>query len=978
MATTEFSKSKLADVLRKTDPKLFRFERSELGKRFRGGTGSGVDLQAEERARVEEARRRAQELARQKAEAEARKKAEALAKKQREAKKLDQRRRFSLLRQRQLAKARAIREGTSVSIALTRMAAESRRELKARADKQGVSIQVQQKREARALAKIKPSKVPVTVSQGVYEDLQARADAGNPQAIAQLSRVTHITTFEKGKRQKVKVPKRKPTSLFKRLPSPTGVPRTLAPGKAVTKKMIEKEIMLRTVTGKTFEALERKGFSKERIVNLLTLASINDKAIDSAPKLTSKQKSILKNLAKKERKVLVGGLKELEENPEGIIITAFSGGVAPKVLAKVGASKRVIKVLNKIPENVRKKGASAVSKSLIAGYLGVSGLRVVTAEKPAEQLGRIAVGEVVPFRAGTKFGVRGLMREELKKEIDTALKGMSKSRQQAFRDYMEQAEVFKKYEPEARNIKLNNIENLPSGDQGKKAQKVIRKFLKDKDIIVGGSVAQTGQIKVKRKLGDIDGYSDKESPKVLAKELARRLKKAGVERVSVLRGEARIGGMKSIEFHDVERIKQNIEQVIPVWASWKRYIVKTPEGIRIQRIGLQARRKLVAAFADPKRLQTGKYKKDLKDFKSISDKIFRNAVKKSKNAYFFKEKKLKEIEKIFGRKIPKTKVKKVKPIKKVKPTKKLKKPKVVKRKVAPTRKKVRVTGVGVRGVKKKISKPRVKPKRIVKKVRPSQRPIKKKVKPSQPPTKRKPRPSQPPKRPPKKPPGYPPPKRPPKKPPTPPRPPPRQPPSQPPTKPPKKPPTPPRPPQPPRPPKRPPKPPKKPPRIPKLKLKPKKIRKPKKAIPVFNVFGKSRGKFVKLNVKPLKENDALSRGAFAVDQTTAKTFKIVPAGKLKKPGALLKKERGYYSRTKTKLRQFRIKKGKKFQLTNKFIEKRKYGIDMKGEKKGLTIRRLIVARQKPKRKITPAQRKVMIKNLVKARRAKKKLKGGKK
>lgn len=169
-------------------------------------------------------------------------------------------------------------------------------------------------------------------------------------------------------------------------------------------------------------------------------------------------------------------------------------------------------------------------------------------------------------------------------------------------------------------------------------------------------------------------------------------------------------------------------------------------------------------------------------------------------------------------------------------------------------------------------------------------------------------------------------------------------------------------------------------KISKIKKKKKKI----KPVPVFNVFGKSRGKFVKLNVKPLTRDDALSRGAFAVDRTTAKTFKIVPAGKTKKPGALLKKERNYFNRQGFKLREFRIKKGRKFKLRNKYIEKRKFGIDTRSEKQGLTIAKLLKQRKikrvvQKKRKITSAQRKALIQRLKKARKVRmQKLKGGKK
>ncbi len=203
-------------------------------------------------------------------------------------------------------------------------------------------------------------------------------------------------------------------------------------------------------------------------------------------------------------------------------------------------------------------------------------------------------------------------------------------------------------------------------------------------------------------------------------------------------------------------------------------------------------------------------------------------------------------------------------------------------------------------------------------------------------------------------------------------------------------------------------------KLPRIKLPKKKItikKKSKKSQAVFNVFGKARGKFVKLNKEPLRRGDALSKGAFAIDQTTARTFKIESAGKSKKPGKLLKGERNYFKRQGFKLREVKIRKGRKFKLKNKFIEKTKHAIDTKSEKSGLSIARLLKEQRGPTpakarmilrdKKIrgrpltvkqrrffqaraniksrTPAQRKTMLKNLAKARRVRKKnLKGGKK
>jgi len=105
----------------------------------------------------------------------------------------------------------------------------------------------------------------------------------------------------------------------------------------------------------------------------------------------------------------------------------------------------------------------------------------------------------------------------------------------------------------------------------------------------------------------------------------------------------------------------------------------------------------------------------------------------------------------------------------------------------------------------------------------------------------------------------------------------------------------------------------------------------------FNIYGKSGKKFIKLNKMPLTRKDALSRGAFAIDNTTAKTFKIKPAGFNKRVGSITSKEKGYFNNNKFKLRGYKVKGGKTYKVKPTYIERRKYGIDTRGEKKQLSL-----------------------------------------
>jgi len=141
-------------------------------------------------------------------------------------------------------------------------------------------------------------------------------------------------------------------------------------------------------------------------------------------------------------------------------------------------------------------------------------------------------------------------------------------------------------------------------------------------------------------------------------------------------------------------------------------------------------------------------------------------------------------------------------------------------------------------------------------------------------------------------------------------------------------------------------------------------------IPAFNVFAKSGKRFYKLNRKPLSRENALSKGTYAIDNTTSKQFKIIPINTSKKNiGKLKSIERNYFNRAGYKLREFKIKRGRKFGIKPKYIEKTRYGIDSYGEKKGLSILRYLKNQsfRRPKRKISSTQRNILVKRLQKAR-----------
>lgn len=145
-----------------------------------------------------------------------------------------------------------------------------------------------------------------------------------------------------------------------------------------------------------------------------------------------------------------------------------------------------------------------------------------------------------------------------------------------------------------------------------------------------------------------------------------------------------------------------------------------------------------------------------------------------------------------------------------------------------------------------------------------------------------------------------------------------------------------------------------------------------KAKQVYAVKVKKGNKLVTLSKKPLLLNDAKDYLAYNLDNRTLRTAFIVPVGVSKNVSSSPSNAKGYYQRTKNKYREYKIKKGKKKILQLGFIEKRKYFQDTPGEKASLRKLRRGV-RSKPqraiakKRRISPTQRRELLRRLKKAR-----------
>ncbi len=100
--------------------------------------------------------------------------------------------------------------------------------------------------------------------------------------------------------------------------------------------------------------------------------------------------------------------------------------------------------------------------------------------------------------------------------------------------------------------------------------------------------------------------------------------------------------------------------------------------------------------------------------------------------------------------------------------------------------------------------------------------------------------------------------------------------------------------------------------------------------------------------------------AHRIDNTLARTGRIIPIANVKRVGSIPNKEKGSFIKTRKNLREKKIRKGKRIKTPLQFIEKRgKPVINTKGEK-----RELKAFNQQRLRNLAKA-RKVRMKNLKK-------------
>ncbi|KKN65111.1 hypothetical protein LCGC14_0484990 [marine sediment metagenome] len=306
----------------------------------------------------------------------------------------------------------------------------------------------------------------------------------------------------------------------------------------------------------------------------------------------------------------------LPRTEKEVVITVAAAPVG--ALSRIGLSVGklgVVKLATRLPR-LRVLGRPAAVTVKVAeiglgtAFVATSAERILVSEEPL-----IAAGGV--FRELALFGgglvaagrLAPVKTAAAKTELEFALQRIGPA------ERSRAAELFKRAPRIAKEFPVSEpvleAERLPP-----KAVTVLRKFLRqEEDVILGGSAVFPKRAGIIPE--DIDLFVVGRDPKRVANLLASRLKKAGVERVSVPPGakaQITIGGVKAIEIGRVSKLEANIRQVQPLFARIEQSIVTSPTGIRMLGLRTQLRRKVVGGLVDPTRVARGKARKDLFQF----------------------------------------------------------------------------------------------------------------------------------------------------------------------------------------------------------------------------------------------------------------------------------------------------------------------------------------------------------------------------
>ena len=308
-----------------------------------------------------------------------------------------------------------------------------------------------------------------------------------------------------------------------------------------------------------------------------------------------------------------GGYEDIKDKPLKAL------GIGASFLGGGFLLKRGARTIGKLALKYHK-----ISKTTKMGLKGTQyayftdvGIRAYTSDRPFYTLGGITTTEILPAGAGLKVGGKLGTRVNLQSDVTRYVKGsrgkeylladrLPPSKLAEFKSTLKESKKYYWRRPKVEDVDLSRLKQL---EKNPLAQESITKFLKKKDIVLSGTIAQHTQMRgIKtRRPGDIDLYvqrrtlkSEKAGGLKYAKELTKTLREK-----TTITGLRRKGARiykdkeKLIEFHPAKTfLEPNIEAVIPWYAPKRTAITKTPEGIKVLRLPVQLQRKIIGGYTE--------------------------------------------------------------------------------------------------------------------------------------------------------------------------------------------------------------------------------------------------------------------------------------------------------------------------------------------------------------------------------------------
>jgi hypothetical protein len=236
-----------------------------------------------------------------------------------------------------------------------------------------------------------------------------------------------------------------------------------------------------------------------------------------------------------------------------------------------------------------------------SAFTGLGTFQYVTAKTPIEKAQAIEMIALPYIAKGVEYAGR---RTSLKVDLKSFEKQLRIENPEAYkiykREYAETSKITNIKTP-VKEIDLSRLKLLENYPQTQLKLIDYFKYAKNEGVL-GGSISQETQMLKNiqtRRPGDIDYYIFRTEKSGAMLRDIKNILKEDISNVRIRGEKIVIGKEKFLEIHPYETyLRPNIEQVFPVYKPSSFGIIKTPGGIQILKLNVQARRKLVGGYLE--------------------------------------------------------------------------------------------------------------------------------------------------------------------------------------------------------------------------------------------------------------------------------------------------------------------------------------------------------------------------------------------